>query len=98
MNIQDEYIFGEPTIRGKNLAVIFPVGFQELIYKCVITCEFLIEHYEASPTKLIESYKINKLEINEIIKRELLSGNVSSNDELTIDLNNINKVYRNKNE
>jgi len=84
MSNQIEYIFGEPTLRRNKDAVIFPIGYDDAIYKCVVKSELLKKYFNASPSDLLESYINNKIQINEIAKKLLISGNITSNNEVLI--------------
>ena len=91
MSNQIEYIFGEPTLRSNKDAVIFPIGYADAIYKCVVKSELLKNCFNASPSNLLESYKNNKPQINEIAKKLLNSGNITPNNEVLI----TTEVFRN---
>ena len=84
MSNQIEYIFGQPTLRRHKDAVIFPVEYAGAIYKCVVTSELLKDCFDASPSDLLESYKNNKEQINEIVKNQIISGKIAPDNEVLI--------------
>jgi len=91
MSNQIEYRFEQPILRRHSGDVTFPVEYAGLIYKCVVTSEFLKDCFDALAFDLLESYENNKPQINEIAKKLLISENITQNDEVLI----TTEVFRN---
>jgi len=83
---QTKLIFGQPTLRRDNSAIIFPAGYagENWAYKCVVTSELLINHFNASPSGLLESYENNKTQIQEIAQELIVSGNIELNNDVLV--------------
>lgn len=81
---QIEYIFGQSFLRKLKDAVIFPVKYAGVKYKCVVSSELLKDYFDASHSDLLESYENNKYQINEVAKKLLSSGNITPDNEVLI--------------
>jgi hypothetical protein len=81
---EKEFIFGSPNLMRNRTAVIFPVSYDGVKYKCVVSIEVLKDYFNSTHSGFLEAYENNKNQINEIVKNQIISGNIASDNEVLI--------------
>lgn len=81
---EKEFIFGSPKLMRNRSAIIFPVSYDGVIYKCVVSIEMLRDCFNSSHSDFLKSYKNNKEKINEIVKNQIISGKIAQDNEVLI--------------
>ena len=76
MSREKGFEFGSPIIKKDRDAVIFPVKYDMVIYKCVVSGEVLKDYYNSIQGNYLESYENNKDQIHEVAKNLIISGEI----------------------